>query len=372
VQPKTAFIGADTVKPASPSWLWPAWIPLGELTILGGLPGCAKSTLSTEAAAIVSSHRCWPGGSSNAPPRSVVIYALEDDPSKVIIPRLEAAQAGRARIRLIPTQAVVTVDLLLADFNSQDIPSLVILDPLLAVIGDNSNGSQGVRKRLLPFIMLAREFQFALLGIHHLAKGSSNRIAQERLLGSGAFGALARSILMAVKKDGTNECVLTRVKSNYADTKGGWPYNVVPCTLKDGIQTTSINWGAAEINQEAETILEEATPRKADRVWRTECEESLARFLWDEEVDGPVPRDSRGVLSFMKEAGYSQKQVRSAREKLGVQTRRQGFGGEMRSIWQLPPDFLHRYKPESPSADPVVLTDALITDGALMGTTENE
>lgn len=48
------------------------------------------------------------------------------------------------------------------------------------------------------------------------------------------------------------------------------------------------------------------------------------------------PTDSRLAITTLKAAGASAKQIRSARERLGVVIRRQGNRREMRSIWALP------------------------------------
>jgi hypothetical protein len=47
-------------------------------------------------------------------------------------------------------------------------------------------------------------------------------------------------------------------------------------------------------------------------------------------------RLSSEVIAAMAEAGFTPKQIRRAREKLGVQITRTGYGGNMRSSWALP------------------------------------
>ena len=45
------------------SWLWPAWIPLGKITVIDGDPGLGKSTLLLDLAARVSRDDIMPDGS---------------------------------------------------------------------------------------------------------------------------------------------------------------------------------------------------------------------------------------------------------------------------------------------------------------------
>src|ERR1022692_3875194 len=94
------FICADTIEPATVTWLWQGWIPQGELTLLIGQPGCLKSTLTCTFAANVSRGLPWPDGITS-PPAHVAIYATEDAAKEVIIPRLVAANADRQMIDVL-------------------------------------------------------------------------------------------------------------------------------------------------------------------------------------------------------------------------------------------------------------------------------
>src|SRR5205809_82697 len=76
-------------------WLWPGWLARGVLTLLDGDPGLGKSTLAAELAARVSR------GDEQQPAAGVLILSAEDDPARVIRPRLEAAGADLRRILLL-------------------------------------------------------------------------------------------------------------------------------------------------------------------------------------------------------------------------------------------------------------------------------
>ena len=75
-----------------------------------------------------------------------------------------------------------------------------------------------------------------------------------------------------------------------------------------------------------------------------ECERVLGALL----LDGS--RDSREVLATMANRGLSPKQVRRAREKLGVVVERHGNGAAMRSTWCLPEPAIHAHDDEAPVA----------------------
>src|SRR5207237_4933693 len=76
-------------------WLVPGWLARGALALLDGDPGLGKSTLAAELAARLSR------GDGQQPPASVLILSAEDDPARVIRPRLEAAGADLQRILLL-------------------------------------------------------------------------------------------------------------------------------------------------------------------------------------------------------------------------------------------------------------------------------
>src|SRR5271163_4400221 len=76
---------------------------------------------------------------------------------------------------------------------------LLIIDPLVMVGRGDSHKNAETRRDLQPLADLCAKTRAAALGIHHLAKGTAGREPQERLIGSVAFAALARIVLIAAK-----------------------------------------------------------------------------------------------------------------------------------------------------------------------------
>ena len=60
-----------TIRPID--WLWEGYLPRGMLTLLAGLPGCGKSTLTLAIAGTVTSAGRWPDGAPMRTPGSVLI-----------------------------------------------------------------------------------------------------------------------------------------------------------------------------------------------------------------------------------------------------------------------------------------------------------
>jgi putative DNA primase/helicase len=68
---------------------------------------------------------------------------------------------------------------------------------------------------------LAARHGCAVLGISHFAKGTKGSTPAERVIGSQAFVALARVVLVVAKDDATERRILARAKSNIAPDDRG-------------------------------------------------------------------------------------------------------------------------------------------------------
>jgi hypothetical protein len=89
-------------------WLWSNRIPIGEITILEGDGGKGKSSLVAFLAAALSQGRALPDDVSR-PPINVLMFAAEDDPSIVIRPRFERADADLRIFEMPPAQCFKSI-----------------------------------------------------------------------------------------------------------------------------------------------------------------------------------------------------------------------------------------------------------------------
>src|SRR4051812_26921246 len=110
-------------------WLWPGRVPFGMVTVFAGMPGVGKSTILYDLAA-----RTTRDG------RTVLVVTAEDHLAAVVRPRLEAAGAVLPNVEVVtalPTlpDDVGSIAALITDHDA----ALVILDPLVAFIGDGVN-----------------------------------------------------------------------------------------------------------------------------------------------------------------------------------------------------------------------------------------
>ena len=126
---------------------------------------------------------------------------------------------------------------------------LVIIDPIAMVAVKDLHRYAETRRDLQPVADLCQATGAAGLGIHHLAKGTVGREPHERLIGSIAFAAVARVVMIATKtppREGerNERRVLIRAKSNIGPDEGGYVYNLEQIELSEySIFASRVLWG---------------------------------------------------------------------------------------------------------------------------------
>ena len=333
------LVNAATIKPEAIAWLWTDWLARGKLHILAGAAGTGKTTLSLSIAATVSKGGLFADG-SKAERGNVIIWSGEDDASDTIIPRLIGSGADLSRIQIINGCVSDTerdafdpssdINLLQDAVTAMGGISLFLIDPIVTAVSGDMHKANDVRRGLQPLVDFAMQNNAAILGITHFSKGSKGASPQERVIGSQAFSAVARVVLVAAKQDDGQTRVLAKAKANICLDQGGIQYEIEPCTLDSGINTTRVIWGE-KINGSSRAIL--------DNVESTDCDtdenpkEALRRILWGE------TQDSKEIKQIMKNNGYTEKQIRNARNALEITVSRDGFGASTKTFWSLPPPF---------------------------------
>src|SRR5260221_2553549 len=197
-------ISEINVQPASITWLWPAYLAAGKLSMLDGDPGCGKSLLTIDLAARLSRAGPSPDGFSAAGPRRTLMLNAEDDPADTILPRLRAAGADLDRIfvpnaddRFDMLQLSADLPRLEALIRELDI-GLLVVDSLSAFLPPNLAHCpmMAVRQILFPLAQLASHTGAAVLLVRHLSKRNRSK-ALHRGLGSVGITGLARTVLLA-------------------------------------------------------------------------------------------------------------------------------------------------------------------------------
>ena len=343
------LIRGSDIKPEAVSWLWPGWLALGKMHVLGGAPGTGKTTISMALAATVTTGGRWPDG-SRTQAGNVVIWSGEDDPADTLIPRLALSGADLSRVFFVsevregnerrsfdPARDMEVLRHKLAEIGQV---RLLIVDPIVSAVAGDSHKNAEVRRSLQPLADLAASMRCALLGITHFSKGTGGRDPVERLTGSLAFGALARVVMVAAKhqadgEDGRTVRLFLRAKSNIGPDDGGFEYDLHQGELKEhpGIFASAVLWGEP-VEGAARELLATAdtTTDQADQTERGEAMEWLRALL----SNGPMA--SKEVKQCASRDGLAWATVRRAQKALGIKPGKTRFDGGWE--WSLPPKVL--------------------------------
>ena len=330
--------GKDIV-PEPVRWLWNGWLALGKLAILAGAPGTGKTTCALSMAATVTTGGQWPDN-SNSPIGDVLIWSGEDDPSDTLMPRLIAAGADRSRVHFIHAvrehgeersfdPSKDTLSLMDAALKLPEL-RFILLDPVAnAVAGDSHNNTE-VRRALQPLVDFAVQAGASLLGITHFSKGGAGQDPTQRVIGSVAFSAVARVVLVCAKtkdEEGNDRRILARSKSNIGPDDGGFTYTLEQKEALPGIWTSHTVWGKVVIGN-ARDLLSESDDQGVNKAPLDEATEFLLQCL----SAGSTPANT--VQAEAKEASISLATLRRASYKLGVLKKKGGMNAGW--YWSLP------------------------------------
>jgi archaellum biogenesis ATPase FlaH len=341
VSPGTKITLLSDVEPQSVEWLWPGRIPLGAISLLEGDPGLGKSSVALDLAARLSRGEAMPDGSLGPASAGTVILSSEDDLSRVIRPRLDAANAVVKRIATVHgTIEGVDRELLIRAEDLKRIETgihmvgarLLILDPLVAYLpGDvNANSDQDVRRAMAALRDLAERTGIAVVAIRHLRKASADR-AIYRGAGSIAIVAAARAALLVAREpsDPTGERrVLAVAKMNLAEVPVSCAFRLVSGS---GKSPARVVWEGSS-TQTAEALL-----APIGDVGRPAALEEAAELL--REILGNGPMSATDVYRSAKEAGVSPMTLRRAGKRVGITSVKRGGPRQSQSwYWSLPGD----------------------------------
>lgn len=343
--PSVVLINGSDLTPEPVRWLWPDWLALGKLHILAGAPGQGKTTIALAIAATITIGGRWPCG-ARCEPGNVLIWSGEDDPADTLLPRLLAAGADRSRCyfvqgtrvdgEVIPFDPASHMTALEDQARAIGGVRLLIVDPVVSAVQGDSHKNTEVRRALQPLVDLGSRLDAAVLGISHFSKGGAGSDPASRVVGSIAFTAVARVVLVAAKvkdedDDSQDRRILARGKSNIGPDDGGFEYTIEQAEPLPGIHASYVNWGkgvagtARDLLREPDAQAEEAGGQAPG------ARQAATDFLLQVLATGITP--TKTVETEAKAAGVKWASVRRAADDLKV-TKRRGDGGVW--YWRLP------------------------------------
>ena len=217
-------------------WLWPQWLPKGQVSALIAEPGTGKSALAL-----------WLGGcaAQSLPPGVPLQWPdgqpiVASDQKAVIWCEAESRWAGhktRAEDLRLPTAqfySAVPYDRPFRLDSQTDLaaleaaivelhPALVVVDSLAAAHSHaRSENDAAMHKMIVPLQVLAAKYNVAVLIIHHLrkddAKAPRTEVTLDDMRGSTAIGAVTVSVLALDRPDkgDKDNRRISHVKSNFS------------------------------------------------------------------------------------------------------------------------------------------------------------
>ena len=335
--------GAD-LTPEPVIWLWEYWLALGKFHLLAGAPGQGKTTIAISMLATVTIGGRWPDG-MRCTPGNVVIFSSEDHPADTLLPRLLAAGGDSSKCFFIEATRINGE---LQPFDpARDLPRLheaidaiggckmILIDPVVSAVTGDSHKNTEVRRALQPLVDLAAACKCVLLGITHFSKGGQGSDPSQRVIGSVAFTAVARVVMVAARvksEDGVDTRILARSKSNIGPDDGGFQYYLEQVPVDDfpGIEAARIAWGKSVDGNASKLLTDPNEGNAAEDEEECSARDSAEDFLKELLSEGPAP--TKHVETEAKAAGIAWRTVRRASDVLTV--KKQKSNGSW--YWSLP------------------------------------
>jgi AAA domain-containing protein len=318
--PRPIIVHADQVEAQPILWLWKPYIPRGMVVMLDGDPGLGKGLMLIQMATNLS--RAWPFLDQVGKPilladvdgpQTTLILSAEESIAHVMIPRLERAGADRRYIKFLtgwlgPEDEERAFDLshlgVLIQAIEEVKPVLVILDPLVAYLGDiDMYKATQTRPLMARLKMVAERHACTILGVRHPGKSEQAGRLMYRGQGNMDIIGAARSGLW-VQPHPTHpdtHTILLQSKSNV-----GMLGHTMVFTREDG------NFAWQGVSRLTESML----TGKGPDPWSM-----LEAFFWLEETMKPgLPYRSAELEKDADKQDISLKVLKRAKKLLGVKS----------------------------------------------------
>jgi putative DNA primase/helicase len=205
--------------------------------------------------------------------------------------------------------------------------SLLIIDPIASAIGSkaNSHNNAETRAALQPIRDLAEVTGCAVLGITHFAKDTTRKNPIERIIGSQAFGALPRAVMIAAKNESEDPPrLLIRTKCNLGEDGGAFGYDLIagPLVENPKITATRVAWDDfIEGSPKSLLAMAEGESYQSGQSSPSRLEEAKA-FLAEALASGKRPQKELEAEAL--ESGITRRTLRRASNQ-GVRKRKDGL-----------------------------------------------
>jgi len=317
----------SAVEPKTISELWPGRILLGMLNLLAGPAGGGKSLFSIAASAKFSRREPLPDSKGIITECDSLFLCAEDPIAQAVRPRAEANGADLSRIFFIEAEDLDAGEIfgrLRQALAANPKIKFVVVDPLNAFLkaGTDYFRDPDVRRALLrPLAAIAEETGTAVLGICHLNKRADESGALNRIGGSVAYGAAARSVLaLGFDPDNPERRLLAPAKCNYSKMPGTVAFTIG-------------NRGRVEFEPNIIDIGADEILQRRDPAQIAEGD-FAAEWLIGQLKGGPI--ELQDLLQAAKKESISRPCLFRVRKKVGIISHVSGYGRFKTSSWELP------------------------------------
>lgn len=335
---------ASEVRPEKVRWLWSQHIARGKLTLCEGDPDEGKSSVAFDLVARVTRGFPMPDGSPGIAAAGAVIVSLEDGAADTIVPRLMAAGADLAKIRIVQTitgpdglerTPTLPCDLGAIEAAIKDVgAAILVIDPFVATLAGDTNSfrDQDIRRVLAPVAALADKTGTAVIAVRHLNKGN-NPNPKYRGGGSiGIIGAARAAFLFGQNPDDETTKIMVAVKTNLCPKPPAMKYRLSPGEVMiEGEPTTTVKvaWEGETAHTARSILAEPDTQEESNAI-------ADAKGFLDEFLTAGA-KDAKEVKHEARTAGIAERTLIRSRYIMGIKAKKVGIGAGQHWEWELPP-----------------------------------
>lgn len=291
-------------------WLWYPYIALGKITLLQGDPGDGKSTMMMRLIAAITKGGTAPDGTGFGRPQRVIYQCSEDGVADTIKPRLEESGADCSRVAFLNEEQLGNITLddeRLRQAITEFRPSLLVVDPIQAYLGENADLQVAgkARKLMQRLGMWAAMYDCAVVLVGHMNKREGQKNLY-RGLGSIDLTAAARSVLQ-VERDPKDEQtrIVQQIKNNLGPQGNEIRFRITP--------EQGFAW------QKCTPMIPPERELWERPVFQTEMDKAayyIKKYLQHEDMR------SREILYRLKSDGVSKRTAMLVKENLGIRSYR--------------------------------------------------
>ena len=330
----------DQVELKTARWLVPKYIPVGQITSLGGDGGDGKTSVWVNLASAISSGKtCFLDDTDpERSPQKVLVLSAEDSVSVVLKRQLLDSGASESNI-IVPKPETMRdfkfgsrlLEEIIAEFR----PALCVFDPIQGFLpsGHSISDRGQMRDCTAPLVSLGERFDTSFLLIVHTNK-RLNVSGRNRLADSADIWDVSRSVIMIGKADDSGKRYLSQEKNSYGELSETVLFRIVDGRLIQRCGTTMMRDEDFQRNKTAQ----KATKTRDTQRW-------LTGFLKDQ--GGKASASDVGIAA--KAAGIAERTLERARAPLTksgeIVITNTGYGPEKKHYYELnTPDIPHSQK----------------------------